>query len=336
MANPANTATITAIVPGICDGRKILIGHSEWGNGDVCWYDDVCIFTDPVLITETGIPAATAVFENPASGATEDTYTIELLQAPASTVTITATPYGGDNFKSLSVGGMDPNTSYDVVFNAGEMGPKTVQVSTLPDLLEQQGPYIIAIGHSAVSADAAFNNALIAPVNVTVYDDDAAYVLVNPGDGVEVTEVDPLQTDSYTVQLLSVPGAEVLVTVGADTAQVTTDPVGDLTFQPQDWASPQTVIVSAVDDELSGDDAEGDPHTTILTHIVTSDDTDYSELGTADSVRVSIIDNDCGSWPFEPMDFNENCNVDLQDLATFAAKWLACTTPYEPGCIRLD
>ena len=87
---------------------------------------------------------------------------------------------------------------------------------------------------------------------------------------------------------------------------------------------------------MSGDDAEGDPHNTVLTHIVTSDDTGYNELGTADSVRVSIIDNDCGSWPFEPMDFNKNCDVDLQDLAAFAAKWLACTTPYETGCIRLD
>jgi len=78
-------------------------------------------------------------------------------------------------------------------------------------------------------------------------------------------------TDTYTVKLASEPSGNVVVTVG-ENSQLSTSPKV-LTFTTANYATAQTVTVSAVNDnryEVS--------HTATLTHSVSSSDTNYNGL----------------------------------------------------------
>ncbi len=90
--------------------------------------------------------------------------------------------------------------------------------------------------------------------------------------------------DSYTLVLNSQPRANVTLNLSAGTGITLNN--SNLVFTPANWNVPQTVAVSAVDDTL----VEGD-HTAIITHSVTSTDSNYNGLSVA-PIRVNIADND--------------------------------------------
>ncbi|MBN2376266.1 MAG: LamG domain-containing protein [Sedimentisphaerales bacterium] len=100
-----------------------------------------------------------------------------------------------------------------------------------------------------------------------------------------------------------------------------------LTFTSSNWDTAQTVTVTAVDD----DELEGDGIALIRHNISSADDPDYDRSGVR-NVYVSVGDDDCGLWGYSPMDFNQDCQVDLYDYAKFAMAWANCTQPFMPGC----
>ena len=91
--------------------------------------------------------------------------------------------------------------------------------------------------------------------------------------------------DSYTVVLDTLPTADVTVTVAGHASTDVTPSSTILTFTTLDWATPQTVTVTAADDADVTDD------TVTLTHTAASTDTDYDGV-TFDSVTVTVNDND--------------------------------------------
>ena len=91
------------------------------------------------------------------------------------------------------------------------------------------------------------------------------------------------------------------------------------------------VTVTAVDDSL----LEPDPHTITLENVVTSVDEAWNGLQ-ADDVVVTIAENECGAWGFHPLDLNYDCDVDIGDLAVFAADFGGCTEPFNPNCTNLS
>ena len=104
-------------------------------------------------------------------------------------------------------------------------------------------------------------------VNTTVAA--AALVIVESGTGTTVDKGGT--TDTYTVKLASAPSGNVVVSVG-ENSQLSTSPKV-LTFTTANYATAQTVTVSAVNDnryEVS--------HTATLTHSVSSSDTNYNGL----------------------------------------------------------
>ena len=111
-------------------------------------------------------------------------------------------------------------------------------------------------------------------------------------DGVTITESsgstdvsEGSTTDTYTVVLDHLPTDSVVITVSAD-SQATTS-VETLTFTTGDWSTPQTVTVTAVDDDIDEDDT----HTSTITHIATSDDSSYDGITISD-VTANITDDD--------------------------------------------
>lgn len=91
-------------------------------------------------------------------------------------------------------------------------------------------------------------------------------------------------TDTYTIVLNTQPIADVIVTITPD-SQTTTSATA-LTFTSTNWNTPQTVTVTAVDDDL----VEG-THASVITHTVTSNDTNYNGINIG-SVAATITDND--------------------------------------------
>ncbi len=92
-------------------------------------------------------------------------------------------------------------------------------------------------------------------------------------------------TDTYTLALVTEPTADVTVSMASDAAQLTVSP-STLTFTSENWDTPQTVTIAAVDDTL----VEGE-HTSVITHSAASIDPAYDGIAVA-SVTVTIVDND--------------------------------------------
>ncbi len=99
-------------------------------------------------------------------------------------------------------------------------------------------------------------------------------------------------SDSYQLALVSIPTANVQITVDPDDQTDLGAGPGvaiALTFTPANALIPQTITVSAVDDVA----IEGN-HTSVITHTVTSADSQYNGLAVS-SVIANIVDNDLSS-----------------------------------------
>ena len=147
-----------------------------------------------------------------------------------------------------------------------------------------EGPHTGAVVHTASSTDSFYDGILVDGVTANVGDNDTAGVTITESGG-DTEVVEGGATDTYHVLLTSQPTHEVHVTLTPD-AQVGVSPSGPLVFTPDDWDSPQTVTVSAIDDAVK----EG-PHSAAVTHTAAGADSNYSGIG-VDGVVVSVIDND--------------------------------------------
>ncbi|MBW3664437.1 MAG: tandem-95 repeat protein [Actinobacteria bacterium] len=103
---------------------------------------------------------------------------------------------------------------------------------------------------------------------------------------IDLDEDDPTPVDHrLCLAGTSGPAANVIVTALPD-IEVTVDPTS-LTFTPTDWALPQTVATTVVDDT----DVESNPHTGTVSHAITSLELTY--LGVVPpAVTATIVEND--------------------------------------------
>jgi uncharacterized repeat protein (TIGR02543 family) len=118
------------------------------------------------------------------------------------------------------------------------------------------------------------------------------FVPDDPPHGVTITEngwgtyvTEGGNTDTYSLVLDSQPAANVTITLMPD-AQVGVSPTS-LTFTTSNWATPQIVTVTAVNDPI----IEATPHTGVILHTITSADAKYNSLSLG-SLLVHITDND--------------------------------------------
>ncbi|MFM9102451.1 MAG: S8 family serine peptidase, partial [Cyanobium sp.] len=92
-------------------------------------------------------------------------------------------------------------------------------------------------------------------------------------------------TDSYTLTLQTQPTAEVRISLSTSGGQLSLNS-SELIFTPDNWNTPQSVVVSAVDDALT----EGS-HTATIQHSISSTDASYAGL-TIPALTVQVQDND--------------------------------------------
>lgn len=222
---------------------------------------------DTAGVTLTESAGATAVAE----GGATDTYTIVLDTQPAADVTV-----------SLAVGPDISVNPASVTFTAVNWNlGRSVTVTAADDDLAE-GPEGDSVAHAVTSADPFYEGLAVAGVAVAVTDNDTVgLVVVESAGGTAVTEGGA--SDTFTVALSSQPFADVTIDVAAD-PQLAATPA-TLTFTPANFATPQTVTVSAADD----DSAEA-AHSGTVGLASNSTDAGYAGLGAV--IAVAITDND--------------------------------------------
>ena len=273
--NVPQTITVTAVNDAVAEGvHSSVVTHTatstdaDYNGIAISDVTATIVDNDTAGVTITQSSGSTATVE----GGATDSYSLALTSEPTANVTITI--------------GTDGNTTVSptsVTFTAADWSTsQTITVTAVDDSVAQ-GPRVSTIGHSATSADAAYNGIVIGSVTASIADNDVAGVVVyETGGATSVTEGGA--TDTYTVVLSSQPTAVVAVALNTD-GKCLVGP-GLLTFSAANWSTPQTVTVTAVDDWI----AEGS-HASAITHAATSVDSVYNGITVA-GVTAGITDNE--------------------------------------------
>ncbi len=217
--------------------------------------------------------------------------------AGATTLTVTGTldaaPRTADTTVTLTVGaGGDSavaGTDYAAVgelklsIDAGQTsGTVTFTLKPTDDGIVEGDETVTVTGTTTVE------DLTVTGTSITIGDDDERGVLVNPT-SLTVSEGD---SATYTVVLTSRPTGSVRVTISGTTGTDLRRSRSFLSFRTSNWNEPQSVTVTARQDE----DVEDD--TVTLVHAVTG--ADYEANGvTADAVTVTIDDDDVVSTGVE-------------------------------------
>ena len=193
-------------------------------------------------------------------------------------ITISATNQAGATDADYSV-------PASVTFESGDTS-KGIRFTAAQDDIDDDGESVVlAFG---TLPDRVSESATNPSATVTILDDDTRSVMVSPTS----LPVDEGMTAEYTVVLKSEPTGSVTVTVKdpTDNTDVTAGPAS-LTFDENDWDTPQTVTVSAVQDA----DGVDDPAT--VTHTVSG--ADYASE-TASDVNVTVVDDETPGVTIDP------------------------------------
>ena len=270
--NTAQTVTVTADDDSIAEGEETAtLTHSVSDYGTVTTADSVTVtIADNDTAGVTVSPTAVTATEGGATGS----YTVALDTQPTGTVTVTV----GDTSDDITA---SPET---LTFTTANWNTAQTVTVTADDDSIAEGEETATLTHS-VSDYGTVTTA--DSVTVTIADNDTAGVTVSP---TAVTATEGGATGSYTVALDTQPTGTVTVTVGDTSDDITASPE-TLTFTTANWNTAQTVTVTADDDSI----AEGE-ETATLTHSVS----DYGTVTTADSVTVTIADNDTAGVTVSP------------------------------------
>ena len=201
------------------------------------------------------------------------TYTAVLDSQPSADVTVT-------------VGGAGSEVSLDkssLTFAAGNWDtPQTVTVTAVDDTIDEDIE-TVTLSHTTASSDDDYDG-LARTLGVTVRDNDSAAVVAPAA----VTVTEGGAGVAYQVKLATQPSADVTVTIGGVPHDDITLDRTTLTFTSGNWDTPQTVTVTAVDDEEDEEDTE----TVTLPHRTASDDAKYGDVAVVAVTTVTVRDND--------------------------------------------
>jgi hypothetical protein len=228
--------------------------------------------TSGFVVSPTTVPAGTTT----EAGGTA-TFTIRLATQPFANVTISN--FSRDTTEGTVTGGAS------LAFTPANWNvAQTVTARGVDDFVVD-GTIRYQIGWNAtVSTDALYSAIRPADVPLDNVDNDVAGINVSPISG-RTTEAGG--TATFTVQLNTIPSANVTVNFNSNDTTEGTVSVTSLTFTPGNWNVPQTVIVTGQDDAI----IDGDITYAIVFTATTSADAGYAGL-TPSSISVINNDND--------------------------------------------
>ena len=281
--NTAQTVTVTAGHDADASNDTVTLTHAVTGGG----YDGVVVSNVDVTVEDDdsqGVIVAPTTLEVREGGT--GTYTVVLAAEPAGDVAVTVSGYSGTEVSvSRDILTFTPVTWYTeqtVTVTAGQ------DADALNDA--------VMLSHS-ISLVRGFGG-VVASVEVTVKDDDAARVTVAP----TTLVVREGSTGRYTVVLTAEPTGDVTVTVGGYSGTDVTVDNTSLTFSTITWETEQTVTVTA------GQDAGEVNDTVALTHSVSGGGYDGVDVA---SVVVKVADDEKVTGDVEPSGSIRLCGARL-------------------------
>ena len=286
--NVAQTVTVTGVDDSLIDGDQnttITLSVNDAASDDnfdplpnqtvtaTTVDDDSAGFT----VTETG---GTSVNES----GTTDTFTVVLASAPASNVVIDVS--SGDTGEATVA-------PASLTFTASNWHiAQTVTVTGVDDaLIDGNQNTTITLAVNDALSDNNFDPLADQTITATTVDDDAASFSVIET-GIDTSVAESGTTDTFTVVLNSAPASNVVFDVtSADTGEATVAPAS-LTFAPGNWAVPQMITVTGVDDVLL--DGSQNTAITIAVNDAASDD-NFDPLADQ-TVTATTIDDDIAGF----------------------------------------
>ena len=264
------TVTVTGIDDAVDNAtdRSATVTHAASGGG----YDEVSVASVTVTATDddtAGITVSETALAVAEAGGTA-TYTVKLDTKPTGDVTVTPT---SDN------GAVAAASDALTFTTANYATPQTVTVTGVNDDVDNAADRTTAISHAA--AGGGYDGVSVAAVTVTTTDDDSAGVTVSE---TVLTVAEAGGTATYTVKLDTKPTGDVTVTPTSGDESVATAS-GVLTFTTTNYATPQTVTVTGIDDDVDN----ASDRTATISHAVAGGG--YGGVS-ATSVTVTATDDD--------------------------------------------
>jgi hypothetical protein len=202
----------------------------------------------------------------------DDSYDMVLTQRPTTDVTISLI---NTEDQLVAVDAAHPNNNFVVFTPENWDQPQTIIISAVDDEVVEIF-HRSSILHVSSSADPTYDGVGIRRMIANIIDNDYPGVMIIPTDG--ATEVvEGGATDTYDLVLTYPPTDNVTLTLEHMQGQVIAVDAAHpdrnyLVYTPQNWDVPQTVLVTAVNDNL----VEGE-HETYITHQMATNDADYQE-----------------------------------------------------------
>jgi large repetitive protein len=287
--NAPQVVTVTGVDDAVADGNQLYTIITAPATSVDPGYDGL----DSANVSVTNIDNDSAgILVSPTSGlvTTEGggtaTFHVVLTSQPTANVVIPVVSDRPDE----GVTSVSSLTFTSQNFNA----PQAVTVTGVDDAVaDGNQPYTIVLG-AAASADLGYAGLDPDDVSVINLDNDSAGIVVAP---TQLVVSEAGTSDVFTVVLLSQPTANVTIAVSSsDPTEGSVFPAS-LTFTPANFAVPQTVTVTGVDDAI----ADGNQQFAIVLAPAVSADPGYHGIDPAD-VAVTNLDDDSPGFVIDPLE----------------------------------
>lgn len=250
--------------------QSIVLSHTTTSYDSNYNSGGVSVASVQVTLTDTDTYGVT--FSKTSVNVTEegstDSYTVVLNTKPDASVNLTITSADGQTLSN----NIDPLTLNFTTSNWNT--PQTVAVSAVHDNIDNGAPRDSYINFAIETADTTGYATAVLPGNfvahITDSVNDVARVILSTA-SLSLLEQGPSQT--YTVQLNTKPLDNVTIEIATPeaTADLTISP-STLTFAPDGFNVPQTVTVTAINDNIKN---IPDPRHLNITHTASSTDPNY-------------------------------------------------------------
>ena len=263
--NTVQTVRVSSVENDVAsEDQTITVSHGISGGG----YGSISVADVTITVNDDDTPGVSVWQESLSILEGEGgSYRVVLDTLPSGPVTVTAS--SGDR----AVATVTPSS---LTFTTSDWNtPKTVTVSSVKDDDVASGDERVSISHTVSGyGDVSSANA----VTVTVSDDDTAGVSISPT-SLSMTEG---ETGTYTVVLESEPTGTVTITPSSGDGGAATVSPSNLTFSSTTWNTPQTITVTALQDDDNEDE------TIAVSHSVRG----YGSISSGDMVSVTVRDDD--------------------------------------------
>ena len=317
----AQTVTVRAVDDDNADDESVRVSHMATSSGDAAYNnlagDVVTVTVDDDEVAPVSVSFGSSTYTVSEGGTVSVEVSLSADPERRVEIALTARPQGGadsGDYTAELTGLMFTSDNWDTA--------QTVTVTAVDDRVDDDGERVVLRFDSLPQGVSA---GVPAAATVTIADNDTAGVTVVPGMSL-LSSVGEGGTGTYTVVLASEPLGTVTVTAASgNTGAVTVSPT-ILTFTTGNWATAQTVTVTAEQDDNADDE------TVRVSHMVASSGDAVYDAVTAAGVEVEVADD---GFPVVSVSFGPGPYTVSEDGMTASVTVSLSAVPYREVVISI-